>query len=53
MVPWNAVLALGMVAAQARLCVAVQEAAQTVSWIGALDPLDEGRLQDEQHNWMQ
>ena len=43
-------LALVMVAAEARLRVAEQQAARTFPWIGAHDPADAQRLQDEQHS---
>ena len=46
-------LALVMVAAEARLFVAVQYAARTLTWIGAHDSLHERRPQDEQHSWQQ
>ena len=42
-----------MVAAEARLRVAEQQAARTLSLIGTHDPADERRLQDEQHSRMQ
>ena len=42
-------LALGVVAVEARLHVAAQEAARTFSWIGTDDPVEEQRLQAE-HN---
>ena len=46
-------LALGMVPAEARVCVAVQQAARNLPWIGTRDSLHERRLQDEQRNRMQ
>ena len=52
-VPSNAVSALGMVAVEARLHVAAQEAVRTLSWIGTHDPVDEQRLQAAQNNNMQ
>ena len=51
--PLECSLALGMMAAEARMCVAVQQAARTFPWIGTHDPADAGRLQDEQHSRMQ
>ena len=44
--------ALGMVAAEVRLHVAVQQAARTLSWVGTNDPVEE-RLQAEQNSKMQ
>ena len=35
----------GMVATEARLCVAVQQAGRTLTWIGTRDPVDTERLQ--------
>ena len=51
--PLECSLTLGMVAAEARLYVAVQQAARTLLWVGTHDPLDEERLQYEQHSRMQ
>ena len=45
--------ALGMVAAEARLHVAVRQAARTLPWIGTNDPVDEQRVQAEQKSKMQ
>ena len=42
--------ALGVVAAEAPMCVAMQQAARTLRWIGTGDPLHERGLQDEQRN---
>ena len=44
--------ALGMVAAEARLCAAVQQAARTLTCIDTRDLLHERRLQAEQRNRM-
>ena len=49
----SSVLALGMVAAEARLHVADQQAARTLPWIGIDDPVEERRLQAEHENRMQ
>ena len=46
--PIECSLALGMVAAAARLHVADQQAARTLPWIGTNDPVEEQRLQAEQ-----
>ena len=43
---------MSQVAAEARLRVAEQEAARTLPWIGAQEPADTERLQDEQHSRM-
>ena len=51
--PLECSLPLGMVVAEARLHVAVQQAARTLSWIGTNDPVDEQRLQAEQNGKMQ
>ena len=48
--PLESSVALGMVAAQARLHVAIQQAARTPSWIGTNGPVDEQRLQAEQND---
>ena len=45
--PLECSLALGMVAAEARLHVAVQEAARTLPWIDTNDSVEEHRLQAE------
>ena len=46
-------LAQGKIAAEARMCVAVHQAARTPAWIGASDSVHERRLQDEQRDRMQ
>ena len=51
--PLECSLALGMVAAEALLCAARQQAAWTLHHIGTGDSLHERRLQDEQPNRMQ
>ena len=48
--PFGCSLASGMVAAEARMCVDMQQAARTLTGIGAGDSLHERRLQDEQRN---
>ena len=51
--PLESSLPFGVAAAEARLHIAVQEAARTLSWISTHDPVDEQRLQDEQNSKMQ
>ena len=51
--PLECSLALEMVAAEARLCVATQQAARTFPWIGTDDLQHENRLRDEQRGRMQ
>ena len=47
--PSECCLALGRIAAEARLRIAEQQAARTVPWIGTHDPADAERLPDMMH----
>ena len=49
--PSECSLALGMVAAEAQMCIATQRAARTLAWIGMGDSLHERRLRDEPYNF--
>ena len=52
-VPLECSSALGMVAAEARLHVAVEQAARTLHRFGTNGPVEEERLQAEQNSKMQ